>query len=276
MQGFSRGAWPHMLRAMRPRSLRAAPFPRIALFSDVDGTLLDASDRLALAADDVAMFIAHVELILASSRTLAELGVIQRRLGITAPMIGENGAVVSFPAGWRATPSTRREIVILGDRPSDIIPRIHRCAAQSGVQVVNQKHLLPDRGRSLRRGHSVCVRDWRGESAERFLKCLAKSGLEATRSGRWITITSGPHKGTGVRTVLARARKLGAGYARVVAVGNAPNDRALLAAARERFTIRNPRQGQHPALLDLPDVIPLSSSGRRAWRELLELILARS
>ena len=264
-----------MLRAMRPRPLRAASLPRIALFSDVDGTLLDASDRLALTPQDVAKFVAHVELILASSRTLAELGAIQRRLGISGPMIGENGAVVSFPARWRGTPSTRREIVVLGDRPSDIVPRIHRCAAAVGVRVMNQKQLLPDRGRALRRAHSVCLRDWRGKSAERFLECLAKSGLEATRSGRWITITSGPHKGTGARTVLARARKLGAGYARVVAVGNAPNDRALLGAARERFTIRNPRQGHHPAL-DLPDAIPLSSSGRRAWRELLQLILARS
>jgi hypothetical protein len=67
---------------MRPVSLSAGPMPRIALFSDVDGTLLDASDRLAITAADVARIGAHVELILASSRTLVELGVIQRRLGL--------------------------------------------------------------------------------------------------------------------------------------------------------------------------------------------------
>jgi predicted mannosyl-3-phosphoglycerate phosphatase (HAD superfamily) len=59
----------------------------------------------------------HVELILASSRTLVELGVIQRRLGIVAPLIAENGAVVSFPPRWRGGRATRREVLVLGQPP---------------------------------------------------------------------------------------------------------------------------------------------------------------
>ena len=86
---------------MRPGLLQADEFPRIALFSDVDGTLLDASDRLAIEDGDVARLAPHAELILASSRTLVELGDIQRRLGIVAALIGENGAVVSFDLNFR-------------------------------------------------------------------------------------------------------------------------------------------------------------------------------
>ena len=257
---------------MRPGSLRAGPWPQIALFSDVDGTLLDGNDRLAITPGDVAGISVHAELILASSRTLVELGAIQRRLGLVAPLVAENGAVVSFPPHWRGSSSRRRAVLALGQPGATLVARIHRAAAAAGVRVVNQRQLLPDRGRSLRRGYSVCVRDWRGASARTFLACLKRAGLEATRSGVWITITSGPHKGTGARAVLARARQLRAPFTRIIAVGNAANDRPLLAAARERFVIRNPRQGHHPELVALPQVTRLSASGARAWREALTII----
>jgi mannosyl-3-phosphoglycerate phosphatase len=257
---------------MRPGSLRGDPLPRIALFSDVDGTLLDATDRLALTPDDVARMTRHLDLILASSRTLAELATIQRRLGLVAPLIAENGAVVSFPPRWRGASTRRRDVEVLGEPASHLWSRVAQSAAAAAVRIVDQRELLPDRGRSLKRGFSVCVRDWQGPGAERFLQALRRDRLEATRSGTWITITSGPHKGTGVRTVLGRAARLGARFARAAAIGNAANDRPLLASVRERYAIRNPRRGHDPELLDLPRVIPLSSSGRRAWREALAII----
>lgn len=261
-----------MLRLMRPRSLGAASLPRVALFSDVDGTLLDASDRLALTTDQVTGIAPHVELILASSRTLVELAVIQRRLGVSGPMIAENGAVVSFPARWRGSRSRRRQVVVLGDRAVSLVPRIHRCAEEVDVQVVNQKRLLPDRGRSIRRGYSVCLRDWTGTSVVDFLDCLTSAGLEATRSGQWITITSGPDKATGVRAVLARARELRTPFRTVVSIGNAANDVPLLKAARIRLAVRN-RNGHHPELREIPRVQLLPSSGARAWQQALDLIL---
>lgn len=263
-----------MLRAMRPGSLRTVQFPRLALFSDVDGTILDATERLAINPEDVARITRDVELILASSRTLVELAQVQKRLGIVAPLIAENGAIVSFPARWRGSLSRRREVVVLGDRAVALVPRIHRCAALAGMKVVNQKQILPDRGRSLRRGHSVCLLNREGPAAERFLEALRHDGLSATRSGKWITITSGADKGAGVRMILERAAQLGAAFAKTVAIGNAANDQPLLAAADSRFAIRNPRRGHHEHLLDLPEVTALRASGQRAWREALATILA--
>jgi predicted mannosyl-3-phosphoglycerate phosphatase (HAD superfamily) len=260
--------------AMRPVTLRTAQFPRIALFSDVDGTILDATERLAINANDVARITRDAQLILASSRTLVELAQVQKRLGIAAPMIAENGAVVAFPPRWRGSFSRKREVVVLGDRAVEMVPRIHRCAAQTGARIVNQKRILPDGGKSLRRTHSVCLLNIEGPVAEHFLEALREEGLLASRSGKWITITSGADKGTGVRIVLERAAQLGAPFARTVAIGNAANDQPLLAAADARFAIRNPRRGHHEHLLDLPEVTALRASGQRAWREALASILA--
>jgi mannosyl-3-phosphoglycerate phosphatase len=259
---------------MRPASLRAVPFPRIALFSDVDGTILDATERLAINADDVARIMRDVELILASSRTLVELGSVQRRLKIDAPLIAENGAVISFPPRWRGSLDTKRQLVVLGDPVARLRPRVRRCAVEAGVTIADQRDTLPDRGRSLQRRHSICIRDWEGSNAERFLDALHNEGLAASRSGKWITITSGADKGIGVHNVLERAEQLGAPFRKTVAIGNAANDQPLLAAADSRFAIRNPRTGHHAHLLDLPAVTALRASGQRAWREALASILA--
>lgn len=259
--------------AMRPDSVRE-PLPLTALFSDVDGTLLDAADRLAITAADVARLAPRAELILASSRTLVELGDIQRRLQVKGPLIAENGAVVYLPPRWRGGKSRRREVLALGDRAVEVRRRVQRCAEIAGVDIVDQRDLLPDRGRSLKRGYSVCIRDWSGPGAERFLDTLRRYRLRATRSGTWITITRGADKGTAARAVLAEARRRGSPYRWTAAIGNAANDQALLAAASGRFAIRNPRRGHHAELLKLPRVTRLSASGQRAWREVFATILA--
>lgn len=262
-----------MLRTMRPGSLRAVRLPRIALFSDVDGTLLDSNDRLAITARDVERIDPHAELILASSRTLVELAAIQRRLGITAPLIAENGAVISFPPRWRGG-DQGRETIVLGDSAAKLRPRVRRCALEAEVSIVDQRDLLPDHARALRRGFSICVRDWSGIGAEQFLDALHRDGMSATRSGRWITITRGADKGTGARAVLSHAQARGVPFTSTVGIGNAANDAPLLAVTDGRYAIRNPRRGHQPELLELDEVTPLASSGARAWREALSTILA--
>jgi mannosyl-3-phosphoglycerate phosphatase len=264
------------------RSASRPPAP-IVLFSDVDGTLLDQRDRLAADADDIASLAADIELVLASSRTLLELARIQQRLGLVAPVVGENGAVIGIPPRWRGSRVARLssvagrvwQVVSLGDPAAAIRARVRRSARSAGVQVVEQRELLPDRGRSLRRRNSVCIRNWQGTAAERFLAALAEDGLDATRSGHWITVTAGADKGRGVREVLARARRHGAPYRCSAAIGNAENDAPLLAACDLRFAIRNARLGHDPALLRVPRVQALTSVGLAGWREAVTWILTR-
>jgi mannosyl-3-phosphoglycerate phosphatase len=257
--------------------------PAVAFFSDVDGTMMDDRERLALDASTAVAFAPRVELILTSSRTLVELARIQRRLHLETALVAENGAVIGFPPRWRRArlaPVVRLggrdlQVVPLGEPAATIRRRMRRCATEAGVRVVEQRETLPDNGRSLRRTHSVCVRNWRGRGAERFLDAMHADGLEATRSGHWITITSGAHKGDGVRAVLARAERNGAPYQWSAGIGNAENDAELLTACDRRFVIRNPRTGHDPALLGVPRVRALASVGLAGWREALEWILSR-
>jgi predicted mannosyl-3-phosphoglycerate phosphatase (HAD superfamily) len=257
--------------------------PTIAFFSDVDGTMMDERGRLALHGDEAAAFASRVELVLTSSRTLVELARIQRRLGLVAALVGENGAVIGFPGRWRGTRTSSlsriggrdMEVVPLGEPAASLRRRMRRCASDARVSVVEQRDTLPDKGRSLRRTHSLCVRNWRGRGAERFLDALRNGGLEATRSGHWITITGGAHKGDGVRAVLARAERNGAPFRWSAGIGNAENDAGMLAACDRRFAIRNPRTGHDPALAGISRVRALTMVGLAGWREALDWILSR-
>lgn len=280
-QGVPGVDWAAFLVGMSARQIRT--FAPIAFFSDVDGTLMDVRERLAIAARDVSAFAPCVELILSSSRTLVELARVQRRLGLVAPLVAENGAIVGLPPGWRGGRARRPrhyggklfDVIALGEPSRTVRARVRRAARHARVSIVEQRDLLPDRGRSLRRAHSLCVRNWTGSGAERFLDALRQDGLDATRSGHWITVTSGADKGAGVHEVLAAAARRGAPYRWSAAIGNAENDVSLLAASDRPFAIRNPRQGHDPALLDVSRVRALTAVGLAGWPEALAWILNR-
>lgn len=257
---------------------RAARAGDIVLFSDVDGTLLDERGRYAVTPRELRAFTSRVELVLTSSRTIPELLEIQRDLALEAPLIAENGALLSFPPGWRGMRSGIRRriagvelrVVALGERAATLRPVVRRCAARVGVTPVEQRDTLPDGGRAIGRTHSILLKEnapprrW-GE----FQALLVDRGLDASHSGRWLAITKGADKGSGVNFLLALTARRGAPFAVAAAVGNAENDIALLAAVERPFVIRNPRQGHDPALASLPRAHLLKAVGIAGWPEAL-------
>lgn len=245
---------------------------------------MDDDERLVIGPAEVAAFEREVELVLSSSRTIAELLEIQERLALRAPMIAENGALVALPPGWRGSRAGVRKriagvelrVVALGDSAGRIRPLVRRLAARAGIEVTEQRDLLPDNGRAIARTHSILVRE--SDDAERqaqFRALLAGAGLEASRSGRWLAITRGADKGTGARYLLALGARRGAPYAVTAAVGNHENDLPLLAVADWPFVIRNPRRGHDAALAALPRAQLLEAVGIAGWRDALTHVLAR-
>jgi mannosyl-3-phosphoglycerate phosphatase len=266
---------PRLPASRRPR----AAWPRLALFSDVDGTLLGERGTLAVSAARLAAVAHRIDIILASSRTIAEMLPIQAALGLVAPMVAENGAVVAVPDGWRGVRTGVRRVIAgdvlrviaLGEPAHRIRRVVQRVAKREGMPIVDQRDTLPDRGRAIARTHSVLVRDPRRSDPAwwSFRSALEAEGLAPSRSGRWLTITNGADKGDGVRAILALAECAGAGYVRPAAIGNEENDVELLRAATRRFVIRNPRRGHDPLLASLPKARLLTRVGIAGWREAL-------
>src|SRR5690606_30108664 len=92
-------------RALRHEAVPAKLGGMIVVFSDLDGTLLDhKSYSFEPARPALALLSARgIPLILASSKTEAEMRPIAVAMGIDHPMIVENGAGVAFPGEADAT-----------------------------------------------------------------------------------------------------------------------------------------------------------------------------
>lgn len=219
------------------------------IFSDVDGTLLDSSGNCPLPPELRERVASQHQVVLASSRTVAELGPIQQQLGWSGPMIAEDGAVVLDTAG---------DVSILGVARAALQ---HALAGAIGVARATTLAAQEPDGQSDRRA-SILLPAADATAAQRA--ALGTAGLNLTVGGRWATITAGSSKGTAARHVAERL-----GITAWAAIGDSENDAPLLSSAERGFVIRH-HDGHHPLLSRIPGVVLLETRGPLGWSEMLQ------
>ncbi|MEO6444228.1 MAG: HAD-IIB family hydrolase [Gemmatimonadaceae bacterium] len=258
--------------------------PRTLLFSDVDGTLLDADDRLGFTPDDLASLAPSVELILNSSRTIPELCALQDRLAFRAPMVAENGALVAMDAADRAPEGGyfhrvmgRRLRVFALAKPALVVrAQVGRIAAAMGAAYDDQRDVLtrsatahtPAARQALQRTHSVLFRARVGEDAAThaaFIRRLRDEELFVTSGGQWTAVVDGSNKGMAARWLVDALRTSRKETHRIAAIGDGENDEALLAYAECAFVVRNDDGSWHRALTGIPGAVPLKVHGIAGW-----------
>ena len=76
-------------------------FP-LLVFTDLDGTLLDHHSYSFKGAEEALQRVLHhsIPLILTSSKTRAELQILQEKLGLHQPFIAENGGAIFIPSDY--------------------------------------------------------------------------------------------------------------------------------------------------------------------------------
>lgn len=281
--------------------------PPLLLLSDVDGTLLDdhgalpcppATLRAAVAALETAWG-APVTVGLASSRTLRELTVLQRALGIYGPCIAEDGALravdVSANDGPGAADAVDRQrhgtrTLALAQHADNAVA-LHAAMADEPAFIRADTRRLPFAAlqrlgfrtpaaarRALHaRSHSVLIDPLVLNEVEldHLRRVSAARGLQLRRGGRWFTLTSAGGKGPALRALRHDAARTG-GAPLIAAIGNEENDVSLLAEADLRFVIRNPHRGPHPVLSALPDAIVLDGEGPGGWMDMLDRLTRRA
>jgi mannosyl-3-phosphoglycerate phosphatase len=275
--------------------------PPLLLLSDVDGTLLGDDGALPCAPPALragiealrAAWRAPVTVGLASSRTLRELTVLQRALGVYGPCIAEDGALraIDFastdaPADTVTDARQRHGLrtLICYEHAADAETLRAAMADQPAFPRADTRRLpceaLPRLGfrtpaaarRALHaRSHSVLVDPLVLTDAEldQLRAVSAARGLQLRRGGRWFTLTSAGGKGPALRALRHHFARIGVSPV-IAAIGNEENDVSLLAEADLRFVIRNPHRGPHPVLSALPGAIVLDVEGPGGWMEMLD------
>jgi mannosyl-3-phosphoglycerate phosphatase len=250
---------------------------RVVLFSDVDGSLLDGAGRYAMGPLALQPYLPALQIVLASSRTVGELIPVQRDLGITGPVVAENGAVVACPAasadnliGEDAMYDGEAWIVVrLGVRADTLRQQLLEGVQRTGVPIVDQETVAP----GLDRRCSVLFRPAPGSAAESLAPLVADlraQGLTVASGGSWQALTGNADKGTGAAALLQHFG--GDPRPTVAAVGDEDNDVPLLRAAGRGFVIRRPDGTWHPELAALPGVTRLGARGIWGWRTVVRVL----
>lgn len=273
----------------------------LLIATDIDGTLLDDNAQLPFHAEAwrsemqrLGARVAGCRLAFASSRTLDELMVLQRALGVRGPCIAEDGAVLACDADGAtdrdpALPS-HDEVRPYGRRTMRIWTRAQHASALRGAMqdldaVKRSDASQLDRASlsalgfrtngAIRRAlyarhHSLLLDPSRmsGDERHTIRTTAAARGLQLRRGGRWLTLADSTGKGTALS--LLRHFEVACGVSPIiVAIGNEENDVSLLQKADLAFVIRNPGRGPHPALAAIPGAVVLDREGPGGWLEML-------
>jgi mannosyl-3-phosphoglycerate phosphatase len=213
----------------------------LLLVTDLDGSLLDetygfAPARPALAA----LAAARAGLVLASSKTRAEMEPLAARLGLRTPLIVENGGAILMPredGGWEA--------IARGVAHAQLRRALEEIALEAGVAVRGFSSLGPEAVAgltgldpaaarlALAREHDepFVIADERRTPA--LVAAAQRRGLRVTRGGRFFHLTGDTDKGRAFRQLLA----LIARPRETVGLGDAPNDLPLLEAVDRPIVI---------------------------------------
>jgi predicted mannosyl-3-phosphoglycerate phosphatase (HAD superfamily) len=260
------------------------------IFSDLDGTFVDASGQPALTPAEFARVLEHWRVVWVSSRTVDELLHFQRTLGHEGDAIGEDGGVLLCreqavaAALGSAKPLDEAWVVERASPYQATLARVRRAFADQGIDATTMRDLgvaeLTKRGiapdaaeRALHRRASVLLANVDRDDlrARRALRALRVEGCAVANGGRWVSVVHGADKGT---TAKAWLKEWSAQHpdqgAIIIAIGNADNDESLLRTAHRAYVVRAPGGTYAARLAGISNAHLLSCAGNAGWAEMVE------
>jgi len=255
------------------------PKPRLLLFTDLDGTLLDhdsydwspakpALERLAAA---------DIPVVLNSSKTAGEIRVVREQLGNTAPFIVENGAAVIVPANCfgpgpeqvQSFGASHDELLsLLGQLRGEGF-RFCSFSDMSPAELAEHSGLSESAAKLARDRAGTEPLLWEGdeESLARFRQKLGEHNCRLVQGGRFLHAMGTFDKADGVRFLLNKYREQDAGDKLIaIALGDSPNDQHMLEEADVAVIVR----GVHSEDVSLPSqsrAIRSIKAGPAGWNE---------
>jgi mannosyl-3-phosphoglycerate phosphatase len=266
---------------------------RLIVFSSLDGSLLDTETRDWEEARPALEMLRRLEipLVLASSKTRGEMAVHARAMDLNTPFVAESGGAIVVPEGYfghKVPGSEERDgydVLSLGMRRSDLARALGEMAAKMGARVRSLASLgLSEVQRltglsgglarlALEREHDepFVVEDEASVAA--LTEAARERKLKVSRGRRFFHLSGGSDKGRAARVLMglfeAAGRRLSS-----VALGDAPNDLAMLSAVQQPIVIPRPDGTADPALAEsLPGAQMAPGPGPAGWNAAVLAVL---
>lgn len=267
--------------------MTAMTAPRLVLFTDLDGTLLDhdtydwqpARPALSRLAE------CHIPLVLNSSKTGPEIRALRESLGNRHPYIVENGAGVVIPAGY--FDSGPEEVVTTGASRASLLAVLGELRRQ-GYRFTGFADLSPmeladltglDESSARQAGDRIGTEPllWEDspEALDQFRNALAEKGLVVQQGGRFLHVMGRFDKADGMAQLMKRYRARTPDEPCLsVALGDSLNDQEMLAGADLAVIIA----GVNASRIELPKGHPVIRSeqpGPTGWNRCVLEVLSR-
>lgn len=266
----------------RARPGAPADAPRRIFVTDLDGTLLDEQTydyspaRPAIAA----IARAGARLVLASSKTAAEMIPLAREIGPGLALIVENGGAVLIPRDDGTYDS-----ILLGAERAILVQALAEISREvggvlRGFSSVPIGEIVAWTGLSPRAAELAAQRQWdepfRLEDeglAPAILAAAESRGLRLTRGGRFFHLTGDSDKGRALSAL--RDLETDAPPCHTIGLGDAPNDLDLLRSVDRPILMPRRAGGVDPALTRaLPRAEHAPEAGPSGWNRAVLAVLA--
>ena len=220
----------------------------ILVFSDLDGTLLDhKSYSFEPARPALDLLEAHgIPLILASSKTEAEMRPIARAIGIDNPMIVENGAGIVFPEADAVAndngPDDYQSLRAMIKGLTSSLDGLFQGFGDWSVDEVCARTGLDPQAAMLakkRRFSEPGLFTGNAEQKALFEAELDQKNFMAAQGGRFFTIMPKTSKAARMTEIVSLYADLYGPAITTIALGDAPNDLAMLETAHHGVIIAN-------------------------------------
>lgn len=225
--------------------------PRLLVFTDLDGTLLDHDtyDFSPALPALAALRAAQVPLILCSSKTFAEMKYWCETLEVNHPFIAENGGALFIPKNYFTQPIATTEerdgysLILKGVSYSKLRTALIEIAKRTYLplvgfgdltveQVAARTGLTLDQARLAKMRDAdepfFIDRDFDENDVERLQAEVWRKGLRVTRGGRFFHLTGSSDKGTATHQLVRLYHAAWQQPIRTVGLGDSLNDLPLL------------------------------------------------
>lgn len=264
------------------------------IFTDLDGTLLDHDTYSHSAADSTisALKKARIPIIPTTSKTFAELSVLQEELALSGPFIVENGAAIHVPHGffkkkpnntqwqnnsWVRQFSSKKNywLNLLSKIEPEFKGQFTHFSTMTNEQICAATGLTPEAAeRAANRQYGEPVL-WLGDELgkAKFIEVLKQKGARPLQGGRFIHVSGECDKGSALQWLVQEYKNQ---YPNLVcqsiALGDGGNDIAMLEAADFAIRILSPSHPP-PTLTRQDGVITSTKLGPEGWSETLNNLL---